>query len=67
MARLYKDALSGQMEPAKASRLVYMLREIRACLEAEALTRLEARLDQVITPKGVIRGTVENRAHFTAH
>ena len=34
---------------------MYVLREIRACLESEALTRLEARLAELINPRGVIR------------
>jgi hypothetical protein len=68
MSRLYQAALSGEIDPAKAARLVFMLREVRCCLESESLMRLEARLDEVITPKGVIRrGTVEDHALSRAH
>jgi hypothetical protein len=51
MARLYHAALSGELDPAKASRLTFMRKEIRACLGSEALTRLEARLAELTTQK----------------
>jgi hypothetical protein len=44
MARLYRAAKSGKMEAEKVSRLVYVLREIRCCLESEMLVGLEERM-----------------------
>jgi hypothetical protein len=44
MARLYRAAKSGKMEPEKVSRLVYVLREIRCCIESEMLVGLEERM-----------------------
>jgi hypothetical protein len=67
MAKLYRQARTGKIEPAAASRFVYMLKEIRCCLESEALERIEARLDEIITPKGAIRGPIEDRQTVTAH
>jgi hypothetical protein len=47
MARLYQLAASGEIEAGKATRLVYILREIRCALESEALNRLEERLAEL--------------------
>jgi hypothetical protein len=44
MARLYRQAKAGKIEADKASRLVYVLREIRCCLESEMLVGLEERM-----------------------
>jgi hypothetical protein len=41
IGRLYRAALSGQLEPATASRLVYMLREIRAWKQTRKLKGLQ--------------------------
>jgi hypothetical protein len=47
MARLYQLALDGELSAAQASRMVYMLREIRCAIESETLERLEDRLTEV--------------------
>jgi hypothetical protein len=44
MARLYRLALNGKLPADELTRLVYTLKEIRACLEAEILTDLQQRL-----------------------
>jgi hypothetical protein len=44
MARLYRLALNGRIRSDELTRLVYTLREIRACLEAEALMSIQQRL-----------------------
>jgi hypothetical protein len=62
MARVYQAALAGEIEPHQATRLAYVLKEIRACLEAESLTRLEARLAEITS-----RGAIPNgRASYPA-
>jgi hypothetical protein len=55
MARLYQLVLNGELEPAKASRMVYVLREIRCAIESETLERLEGRLAEVATTVGAVR------------
>ena len=44
MARLYRLALNGRIPSDDLTRLVYVLKEIRACLEAEMLTDVQQRL-----------------------
>jgi len=44
MARLYRLGLNGRIPSDELTRLVYVLREIRACLEAEILTDIQHRL-----------------------
>ena len=44
MARLYRLALNGRMPSDELTRLIYTLKEIRACLEAETLTDIQQRL-----------------------
>jgi hypothetical protein len=44
MARLYRLALNGRIEPDQMSRFAFVLREIRACIEAEMLTDVQHRL-----------------------
>ena len=44
MARLYRKAKTKKLDPAEASKLVYILREIRTTLEAEVVERLEQRM-----------------------
>ena len=44
MGRLYRLALNGRLPSDELSRLVYTLKEIRACLEAEILTDVQQRL-----------------------
>ena len=38
VARLYRLALNGRIRSDDVTRFVYVLKEIRACLEAEILT-----------------------------
>jgi hypothetical protein len=44
MSRLYRKAKTGKLDAAEASKLVYILREIRTTLEAEVIERLEQRM-----------------------
>jgi hypothetical protein len=44
MARLYRLGLNGKIKSDEMTRFVYVLREIRACLEAELLTDVQQRL-----------------------
>ena len=44
MARLYRLALNGRIASDEMTRYIYALKEIRACLEAEALTDVQQRL-----------------------
>ena len=44
MARLYRLALNGKLPCDELTRLIYTLKEIRACLEAEILTDVQQRL-----------------------
>jgi len=44
MSRLYRLGLNGRIRSDELTRLVYVLREIRACLEAELLTDVQQRL-----------------------
>jgi len=44
MARLYRLALNGRIRSDELTRLIYALKEIRACLEAEILIDVQQRL-----------------------
>lgn len=44
MARVYRLSLNGKIGSQEMTRLVYALKEIRACLEAEILTDVHQRL-----------------------
>jgi len=44
MARLYRLALNGRIRSDELTRLIYALKEIRTCLEAELLTDVQQRL-----------------------
>ena len=44
MARLYRLGLNGRIPSDEMTRFVYVLKEIRACLEAEMLTDVQQRL-----------------------
>ena len=44
MARLYRLGLNGRIPSDEITRFVYVLREIRACLEAELLVDVQQRL-----------------------
>jgi hypothetical protein len=44
MGRLYRLALNGRLASDELSRLVYTLKEIRCCIEAELLSDVQQRL-----------------------
>jgi hypothetical protein len=44
MGRLYRLGLNGKIPPDEMTKFVYVLKEIRACLEAELLTDVQQRL-----------------------
>jgi hypothetical protein len=44
MGRLYRLSLNGRLPADELTKLVFTLREIRCCLEAEALTDVQQRL-----------------------
>jgi hypothetical protein len=44
MARLYRLALNNKLPCDELTRLIYTLKEIRACLEAEVLVDVQQRL-----------------------
>jgi hypothetical protein len=44
MARLYRLALNGRIQSDEMTRFIYVLKEIRACIEAEMLTDVQHRL-----------------------
>jgi hypothetical protein len=44
MARLYRLGLNGRIRADEMTKLIFVLREIRACLEAEILTDAQQRL-----------------------
>src|SRR5712671_2849386 len=44
MARLYRLGLNGKIQSDELTRFVYVLREVRACLEAEMLIDVQHRL-----------------------
>ena len=44
MASIYRAMKRGDIESQEATRRVYVLREIRACLESEMLVTLEERM-----------------------
>ena len=58
MARIYRMALSAQIEADQASKFVYVLKEIRGCIEAETLDDIGARL-------AALTQRVEQRRHAT--
>jgi hypothetical protein len=47
IARLYRAVTAGHLESGEGTRRVYILRELRACLEAENLHAIIERLDQL--------------------
>ena len=44
ISRLYRLGLNGRIRSDELTRFVYVLKEIRACLEAELLTDVQQRL-----------------------
>jgi hypothetical protein len=47
MAKLYREVRAGRLNASEATRLTYILKEIRCCLEAFKLEELEARMDKI--------------------
>jgi hypothetical protein len=45
ISRLYRAAKTGRREAGETARLVWILGQVRACLEAEAIERLEQKMD----------------------
>lgn len=47
MVRVYRELRAGEIEPAKATKLIYALTELSRLIEREAVEALEARLAAV--------------------
>jgi hypothetical protein len=47
MSAVYREVRTGKTKPDLGCKLVYILREIRAALEAHVLERLELRLEAI--------------------
>jgi hypothetical protein len=47
MARVYRMALRGSIEPEMMTKLVYALKEIRACIELDLLDEAPRRLAEL--------------------
>ncbi len=56
MARLYRLGFSGKLSPDRMTKFVYVLREIRAALEAEVLDDVQKRLALLASEVGGRRG-----------
>ena len=56
MARLYRLGLNGRIASDVMTRYVYVLKEIRACLEAETLVDVQERLAVLSRDIGVHNG-----------
>ena len=44
MARIYRKARNGKMEPGTATKHIYILKEIRGVIEAETMVSIEERM-----------------------
>jgi hypothetical protein len=44
MSRIYRLGLNGRIQTDEMSKFVFVLREVRACIEAELLTDVQQRL-----------------------
>lgn len=55
MARLYRLALKGTLQPDEMTKFIYALKEIRACIEAELLDSVQARLAALSASVGAVR------------
>jgi hypothetical protein len=65
MSAVYREVRTGKTKPDMGCKLVYILREIRAALEAHVLERLEQRLSAI---EGTTHGHTEHhRAIERAH
>src|SRR5262249_29502340 len=47
MAKLYREVRAGRLDASEATRLTYILKDIRCSLEASKLEELEARMDEI--------------------
>jgi hypothetical protein len=47
MAAIYRQMKGGKIESQEATRRVYVLKEIRCCIEAEMLVKLEERMVKI--------------------
>jgi hypothetical protein len=56
MARLYRLALKGTVQPDEMTKFIYALKEIRACIEAEVLDSVQAKLAALSASVGTHRG-----------
>ncbi len=54
MARVYRLTLQGKIEPEKMTKLIFALKEIRACIEIDLLDEAPRRLEE-------LRAKVEQR------
>jgi hypothetical protein len=48
MSRLYREARAGKIASGEATRLAYILREIRMTIEAERVEALEAKVNDLL-------------------
>jgi hypothetical protein len=62
MSAVYREVRTGKTEPDIGCKLVYILREIRAALEAHVLERLELRLQAI---EGGHHGNTDNNRALT--
>jgi hypothetical protein len=56
MARLYRLALKGTLQPDEMTKFIYALKEIRCCIEAEVLDGVQQRLEALSVAVGGRRG-----------
>src|SRR5260370_41865328 len=56
MARLYRFGLNGKIRSDEMTRVVYVLKEVRACLEAEILIHVQQRLVLLARDMGIHNG-----------
>ena len=60
MARLYRLGLNGKVRSDEMTRFVYVLKEVRACLEAEMLIDVQHRL-------ALLTRNMENHNGYLVH
>ena len=56
MGRMYRLALNKKVKPEEATKYVYILKEIRGCIEAELLDDVQARLAALTSKVEARRG-----------
>ena len=49
LARIYRLAKTGKLDTSEATKLAYILKEIRCCLEVESLQRIEENMHVAVT------------------